>query len=234
MSAKATIIASPTTLKSLLLKFVSLLNAADDSRRATAESVMTAAAQGTLGTFVSGIKKAVVGRVPDEAEERRKQSQLSETEFYKTFEMLTCACRILELIHNGVMLMDEVDMILNPLKSELRWPLGQKQALDLTLPVEYKPRQLEDDGALSPNRSPVAVASSGGGGGGQHGARNAPTLATSDAGLRFKMVFHLLEGLRLATKMFFESDFAVFLSEGEQDSRTAAVEMEGEMGELHR
>ena len=36
------------------------------------------------------------------------------------------------------MLMDEVDMLLNPLKSELRWPLGEKQPLDMSLPVSYK------------------------------------------------------------------------------------------------
>ena len=30
------------------------------------------------------------------------------------------------------MLLDEVDLILHPLKSELNWPMGQKDALDFT------------------------------------------------------------------------------------------------------
>ena len=32
----------------------------------------------------------------------------------------------------GVLLLDEVDLILHPLKSELNWPIGPKEPLDLT------------------------------------------------------------------------------------------------------
>jgi len=40
--------------------------------------------------------------------------------------------RILELFFSGALLMDEVDLVLHPLKSELNFPLGRKEALDLT------------------------------------------------------------------------------------------------------
>ena len=44
--------------------------------------------------------------------------------------------RILELMHAGALMLDEVDMILHPLKSELNWPLGAKLPLDFTYGAE--------------------------------------------------------------------------------------------------
>jgi hypothetical protein len=38
----------------------------------------------------------------------------------------------MKLFHKGVLLMDEVDLILHPLKSELNFPVGRKEPLDLT------------------------------------------------------------------------------------------------------
>ena len=51
---------------------------------------------------------------------------------------------ILSLFRDGVLLLDEVDLLLHPLKSELNWPLGSKEALDLTLAPKGSP--LNDDG----------------------------------------------------------------------------------------
>jgi hypothetical protein len=42
------------------------------------------------------------------------------------------ATAIFGIFRNGVEIMDEVDLILHPLKSELNWPLGQKEPLDFT------------------------------------------------------------------------------------------------------
>eukprot|EP01052_Picozoa_sp_SAG31_P000386 SAG31_NODE_12_length_38498_cov_21.161671_2_plen_155_part_00 len=42
------------------------------------------------------------------------------------------ASKIFQLFNIGVLILDEVDMILHPLKSELNWPLGEKKPLDLT------------------------------------------------------------------------------------------------------
>lgn len=47
--------------------------------------------------------------------------------------------RILRIFRDGALLLDEVDLILHPLKSELNWPLGAKEPLDFTAP----PRNLE-------------------------------------------------------------------------------------------
>ena len=47
-------------------------------------------------------------------------------------EIVVCT-QIVWLLRQGVLLLDEVDLILHPLKSELNWPLGAKMPLDLTL-----------------------------------------------------------------------------------------------------
>ena len=41
-------------------------------------------------------------------------------------------CRICLMFRDGVVTLDEVDLLLHPLKSELNWPLGQKKAIDLS------------------------------------------------------------------------------------------------------
>eukprot|EP00434_Breviolum_minutum_P026827 symbB.v1.2.023711.t1/scaffold2191.1/size86259/3 len=46
-------------------------------------------------------------------------------------EVRVCGA-ILGLFHKGVMLLDEVDLLLDPLKSELNWPLGRRFPLDMT------------------------------------------------------------------------------------------------------
>ena len=46
------------------------------------------------------------------------------------------SCNVMQRIHglfsSGIALLDEVDLILHPLKSELNWPLGEKQPLDMS------------------------------------------------------------------------------------------------------
>ena len=38
-------------------------------------------------------------------------------------------CGVMRLLQKGVLILDEVDLILHPLKSELNWPLGGKARL---------------------------------------------------------------------------------------------------------
>ena len=40
--------------------------------------------------------------------------------------------KIFALMFRGVLILDEVDLILHPLKSELNWPLGEKEPIDFT------------------------------------------------------------------------------------------------------
>merc|ERR1719398_466768 len=40
--------------------------------------------------------------------------------------------QVLGLFRNGCLIMDEVDLLLHPLKSELNFPIGEKHPLDLS------------------------------------------------------------------------------------------------------
>lgn len=82
---RGVVIATPTTIKSLQLKFLELLSQISDVNRP---------------------------RVP---------------EMVSQVEMLA---KVLEIFDKGVLLMDEVDVILHPLKSELNFPVGEKFDLD--------------------------------------------------------------------------------------------------------
>ena len=45
---------------------------------------------------------------------------------------IDCLVRVFRLFREGVLLMDEVDLLLHPLRSELHWPLGLRLPLDFT------------------------------------------------------------------------------------------------------
>ncbi len=48
------------------------------------------------------------------------------TRLMKEKQKIINAARVLKLMKGGVLLLDEIDVILHPLRSELNWPLGQK------------------------------------------------------------------------------------------------------------
>ena len=43
-----------------------------------------------------------------------------------------CGTQIFDILKSSIEIMDEVDILLHPLKSELNWPLGAKDPLDFT------------------------------------------------------------------------------------------------------
>eukprot|EP00961_Rhodomonas_salina_P093698 1260616-Rhodomonas_salina.1 len=71
----------------------------------------------------------------------------------------------MKIFQEGTLLLDEVDMILHPLKSELNWPLGLRQPLAFTMP------------APSTSDKPSSNA------------------ARMGAGMRWRVVIHLLDAL---------------------------------------
>jgi hypothetical protein len=46
-------------------------------------------------------------------------------------DMADCIVHVLDLWQAGVLIMDEVDVLLHPLKSELNFPIGFKEPIDL-------------------------------------------------------------------------------------------------------
>lgn len=58
--------------------------------------------------------------------------QLTEEQLRSCRRELDLCVRVLEVFRSGVLMVDEVDIILQPLKSELHWPIGPKRPLDFT------------------------------------------------------------------------------------------------------
>ena len=58
----------------------------------------------------------------------RDQSEIVETQVNP--EDVYYCTEILKLFRTGILLLDEVDLILHPLKSELNWPIGLKDPID--------------------------------------------------------------------------------------------------------
>lgn len=64
---------------------------------------------------------------------RTKSGSLSREQHIKLLTQSVVQCGlILDVFSSAVLLLDEVDLVLHPLKSELNWPLGPRIALDLT------------------------------------------------------------------------------------------------------
>ena len=110
--SKAIICATPTSVKSFMLKFVEMMRHLERSKTGS-----KAPPQSNM--FLSRI-----------AQRFREQSVV--TELSVNPEDVYYCTEILKLFKEGVLLLDEVDLILHPLKSELNWPIGEKHPIDFT------------------------------------------------------------------------------------------------------
>lgn len=75
---------------------------------------------------------------PDSCLEGLEASALSSPEALTEQQVRCCrreldlCLRVLELFKSGILIVDEIDEVLQPLKSELHWPIGQRQPIDFT------------------------------------------------------------------------------------------------------
>lgn len=74
--------------------------------------------------------------------------RLSERETGQCRRELDFCLRILHVFSSSILLIDEVDLILHPLRSELHWPIGRKQPLDYTSFASF-PRLSSSSSAVS-------------------------------------------------------------------------------------
>ena len=110
--SKAVICATPTSVKSFMLKFVEMMRHLERSK-------FGGPPPPSGGMFLSRI-----------AQRFRQQSVV--TELTVNPEDVFYCTEILKLFKEGVLLLDEVDLLLHPLKSELNWPIGDKSLIDFT------------------------------------------------------------------------------------------------------
>ncbi|RMX67281.1 hypothetical protein DD238_002126 [Peronospora effusa] len=117
--------ASPESIKSMMLKFVELLHSLEESSDII-ELPLTSASQN-------------IRRLRRVLEDRSEMAD----ELYKT----------LKLWQSGMLIMDEVDVLLHPLRSELNFPIGNKFPIDLAAYRWELPIYLIDAVLVSPNTS---------------------------------------------------------------------------------
>ena len=119
---RAVVVSTPSSVKAFMLKFLEIChnlnrqkNIQSENREAAAVrrfSIRSLLGLGNRVTASSGEMSA------EEVQSNRSQAILCE--------------QIFEILRTSVEIMDEVDIILHPLKSELNWPLGIKEPLDFT------------------------------------------------------------------------------------------------------
>jgi hypothetical protein len=115
--SKAVICATPTSVKSFMLKFVEMM-------RHLEEQKFGGKRRQEQGGFFSSFSLSSIAR------RFRENSVVQELKVDP--EDLYYCNEIMKLFRSGVLLLDEVDLILHPLKSELNWPIGIKDPIDFS------------------------------------------------------------------------------------------------------
>lgn len=106
---KAILITTPTDMKSFQLKFIQTMHLLDECETRTNNTVKAGFSLGNM-LGISGEAKAAARVATERAA------------LVTTLKQQANECvRVLKLFRSGVTIMDEVDTILHPLKSELNW-----------------------------------------------------------------------------------------------------------------
>ncbi|CEL97859.1 unnamed protein product [Vitrella brassicaformis CCMP3155] len=156
-------ICDPTSLKSFMLKTVELLLSLD--RHAKVKQQLAMMQEGTdtddswglgklAGSVEAGIRK-LVGMGSNDALKEAKKGLLAavfgDAELSGVRDEVSLCFDILMLFRSSTLILDEVDLILHPLKSELNWPIGLKYPLDFTRPdPSHKKDKRASDGVNAP------------------------------------------------------------------------------------
>jgi len=119
----AVVVSSPTSIKSLVLKAAELAH-------------ILATNNATESYGVVEEKPGFFGRLMGNQAITTTTTLTGEQKAALSMQIGICR-RIIDLFNRGVMLLDEVDLVLHPLKSELNWPLGKKEPLHFTSPPAH-------------------------------------------------------------------------------------------------
>ncbi|KAH0483650.1 MAG: uncharacterized protein KVP18_004957 [Porospora cf. gigantea A] len=142
---KSVVMASPTSLKSLFLKVLQLLDILETSASNMTEvdRVVVKGQQqivrlrNVLGKVI-GVRPAGSLRKPTRddgilAAQVSSGQPLTEPQIRSVRRELDLALQALDLFTGGCLILDEVHILLHPFKSELHWPIGAKVPLDFTV-----------------------------------------------------------------------------------------------------
>ena len=126
---RAIVIASPTSIKSLALKFLEVCHLLDQSYIADRDGKAG-------GILAQG--QDIVNRVfgsKSRSERVADAGGLTIEEMNTLRSEALAAVEIFEIFQTGTLILDEVDLILHPLKSELNWPMGRRVPLDFSTAI---------------------------------------------------------------------------------------------------
>ena len=148
----AVIVSTPAAVKAFTLKLLELLHLADTGRQP----------QNRRRSVASRLKRML-------GLKRRSSLSLPKVGVDRAamLAQATRAAEMLQIWHGAVAVIDEVDVVLHPLKSELNWPLGDRYPLDFA-PTRWElPTYLFDAVLAAAAQAPRwdgSVSASGGGG----------------------------------------------------------------------
>jgi hypothetical protein len=123
---RSVIVAHPSSVKSFMLKFLELSHNLERQKNLVLEK-----REKKTYSFLQSLSKMRnllglgLGRTASSGE-------MTKDEIVASRNQLQYCERIFSILRDSVEIMDEVDIILHPLKSELNWPLGAKDPLDFT------------------------------------------------------------------------------------------------------
>ncbi len=123
---RAVIVATPSSIKSFTLKFMELCHNLERQKNLVLEKKEKDASQ----SFFS--LSRVRGLLGLGSSRTSSSGELTAEEIAASRSQLQLCDKIFTIMRESVEIMDEVDIILHPLKSELNWPLGLKDPLDFT------------------------------------------------------------------------------------------------------
>lgn len=118
---RAVVVSTPTCVKSFMLKFIEICHLLKRQKDHVQEQRETIA-----------ITKLTIAQRLGLRPKPLRPSFLPEEEVKSLRRQADLCTQVFALFKTGVEIMDEVDLLLHPLKSELNWPLGDKFPLDFT------------------------------------------------------------------------------------------------------
>eukprot|EP00941_MAST-03F_sp_MAST-3F-sp1_P005039 g5039.t1 len=121
-AARGVVISDPTSIKAFALKFIECINTSVDLSIEQKDAA-DKRRQKRLWAFFSRLTRG-----GGNSEDAMRREALAEVK-----DQATLCVQILKQIRKGSLILDEVDLILHPLKSELNWPMGRKEPLDFTI-----------------------------------------------------------------------------------------------------
>jgi hypothetical protein len=125
---RAVVVASPTSIKSFMLKFIEICHYLNRQQYIIDEQRAVKSQQQQIKTRFKNIKSFF----GFSKKSRATEGLLTEEDMMSLRDQTIIAEDIFSIFDRSIEIMDEVDVLLHPLKSELNWPLGKKEPLDFT------------------------------------------------------------------------------------------------------